>query len=156
MSNALSSWKCQVKSKIEKGESWEKIKKGEPMLDEAEFEIFKADMASDNAKSWMEWGRQMRELNIGKHHLGSCSYRGKIPVWEAEDAELARLGKLNPWLKITDLQVRYCVRARYYLDKETMEFLTNDEDMKKFEEKLVRNLPARSIAFILHKVKEIF
>jgi hypothetical protein len=71
MSNALSSWKSRVKNKIEKGESWEKIKKGEPMLDEAEFEIFKAGVASDEAKAWTEWGMQMRELNLGKHHLGS-------------------------------------------------------------------------------------
>jgi hypothetical protein len=37
-----------------------------------------------------------------------------------------------------------------------MEFFTDDEEVKKFEEKMVRNLPARSIAFILHKVKAIF
>jgi hypothetical protein len=41
------------------------------MLDEAEFEIFKAGVASDEAKAWTEWGMQMRELNLGKHHLGS-------------------------------------------------------------------------------------
>ncbi|KAM0927897.1 hypothetical protein ACQ4PT_002140 [Festuca glaucescens] len=142
MSNALSSWRSRVKNKIEKGESWEKIKKGELMLDEAEFEKFNAEMASDEAKAWTEWGQQMRVLNLGKHHLGSGGYRGKIPVWEKEDAELARLEKPNPWLKITDLHVRNFVWARYYLDKETMEFVTDDDDVKKFEEKLVRNLPA--------------
>ncbi|KAM0917192.1 hypothetical protein ACQ4PT_009630 [Festuca glaucescens] len=142
MSNALSSWRSRVKNKIQKGESWEQIKKGEPMLDEAEFEIFKAEMASDEAKAWTEWGQQMRDLNIGKHHLGSGGYRGKLPVWEKEDAELARLGKPNLWLKITDLQVRNFVRARYYLDKETMEFVTDDDDVNKFEKKLVRNLSA--------------
>jgi hypothetical protein len=57
---------------------------------------------------------------------------------------------------MTNLQVRYFVRARYTLDRKTMEFVTEDDEVKKFEEKLVRNLPARSIAFILHKVKEIF
>jgi hypothetical protein len=44
MANALSSWRSRVKNKIEKGESWEKIRRGEPMLDEAEFEKFKAEM----------------------------------------------------------------------------------------------------------------
>ncbi|KAM0915755.1 hypothetical protein ACQ4PT_010616 [Festuca glaucescens] len=142
MSNALSSWRSQVKNKIEKGESWEKIRRGEPMLDEAEFEIFKAEMASDEAKSWTEWGQQMRDLNIGVHRLGSGGYRGKIPILAAEDAELERLGKPNPWLKIQDLQLRYFVWARYYLDKVTMEFITDDDDVRKFEEKLDEELKA--------------
>ncbi|KAM0836645.1 hypothetical protein ACQ4PT_062179 [Festuca glaucescens] len=142
MSNALSSWRSRVKNKIEKGEIWEKISRGEPMLDEAEFEIFKAEMASDEAKSWTEWGQQMRDLNIGVHRLGSGGYRGKLPIWEAEDAELERLGKPNPWLKIQDLQLRYFVWARYYLDKATMEFVTDDDDVRKFEEKLDEELAA--------------
>ncbi|KAM0878024.1 hypothetical protein ACQ4PT_035131 [Festuca glaucescens] len=142
MSNALSSWRSRVKNKIEKGESWEKISRGEPMLDEAEFKIFKAEMASDEAKSWTKWGQQMRDQNIGVHRLGSSGYRGKLPIWAAEDTELERLGKDNPWLKIMDLQLMYFVRACYYLDKVTMEFCTDDDDVRKFEEKLVRNLPA--------------
>jgi len=142
MSNALSSWRTRMKGKIDKGESWEEISKREKHLDEEEFNILKADMASDDAKAWTEWGRQMKELNIGAHRLGSGGYRGKIPVWEKEDAELEKLRKPNPWLKIADLQLRYFVRARYYLDPVTMEFITDDPEVKKFEEKLVRNLPA--------------
>ncbi|KAK1643246.1 hypothetical protein QYE76_061051 [Lolium multiflorum] len=140
MSNALSSWKSRVKAKIDKGESFESIKKGEPMLDEAEFQIFKERLDSDDAKAWTEWGRQMHELNLGAHHLGSGGYRGKIPIWEKEDEELARAGKPNPWLKITDLQVRYFVRARYTLDRKTMEFVTEHDDVRKFEEKLNEQL----------------
>jgi hypothetical protein len=97
-----------------------------------------------------EWGKQMHELKLGKHRLGSSGYRGKIPVWEKEDEDFARAGKPNPWLKMTNLQVRFFLQARYYLDRLTMEFVTEDKDVKDFEEKLVRNLPARSIAFILH------
>jgi hypothetical protein len=41
-------------------------------------------------------------------------------------------------LKIADLQVRYFVRARYTLDRNTMEFVTEHDDVRKFEEKLVR------------------
>ncbi|KAK1610052.1 hypothetical protein QYE76_033725 [Lolium multiflorum] len=137
MSNALSSWKSRVKAKIDKGESFESIKKGEPMLDEAEFQIFKERLDSEDAKAWTEWGRQMHELNLGAHHLGSGGYRGKIPIWEKEDEELARAGKPNPWLKMTDPQVRYFVRARYTLDRNTMEFVTEHDDVRKFEEKLV-------------------
>jgi hypothetical protein len=141
MSNALSSWKTRVKNKITKNESWEDIKKGEPMLDEDEFKIFKAEMETDEAKAWTEWGRSMREQNIGNQRCGSGGYRGKKAIWAAEDAEVARLGKVNPWLKITDEQTRYFVRARYYLDKVTKEFVTDDDEVRLFEKKLVRNLP---------------
>ncbi|KAK1650198.1 hypothetical protein QYE76_068003 [Lolium multiflorum] len=51
MSNALSSWKSRVKAKIDKGESFESIKKLEPMLDEAEFQIFKERLDSEDAKA---------------------------------------------------------------------------------------------------------
>ncbi|KAK1561493.1 hypothetical protein QYE76_017682 [Lolium multiflorum] len=95
---------------------------------------------SEDAKAWTEWGRQMHELNLGAHHLGSGGYRGKIPIWEKEDEELARAGKPNPWLKIADLQVRYFVRARYTLDRNTMEFVTEHDDVRKFEEKLNEQL----------------
>ena len=82
----------------------------------------------------------MRELNLGNHHLGSGGYRGKQPIWDKDDAEMARLGKENPWHKITDEQVRNFVRSRYYLNKATGEFVANDDDMKAFEKVLVRNL----------------
>jgi hypothetical protein len=142
MANALSSWKTRVKNKIENKESWEKISKGEPMLDEVEFKKFKAEMETADAKAWTEWGQSMRELNLGNHQCGSGCYRGTKAIWVAEDAEVERLGKENPWLKITDEQVRNFVRARYYLDKVTKEFVTDDDDVRKLEEKLVRNLPA--------------
>jgi hypothetical protein len=80
----------------------------------------------------------MRDLNIGAHHLGSGGYRGKQPVWDKEDRELQRLGKDNPWLKITDEQIRNFVRSRYKLDWATGEFVTEDEAVKAFEKCLVR------------------
>ena len=49
-------------------------------------------------------------------------------------------GKTNPWHQITDEQVRNFVRSRYYLNKETGEFVIDDDDVKKFEKMLVRNL----------------
>ena len=88
MANALSSWRTRVKNKITKKESWEKIKKGEPMIDEDEFKIFKAEMETDEAKAWTEWGREMREQNIGNHQCGSGGYRGKKAIWAWEDAEV--------------------------------------------------------------------
>jgi hypothetical protein len=67
MANGLSSWKARVKNKMENKESWEKISKGEPMLDEVEFKKFKAEIETTDAKAWTEWGQSMRELNLGNH-----------------------------------------------------------------------------------------
>ena len=46
--------------KINKGESWEKIKAKEPMLDKEEFDQFKSFLDSEEAKAWTKWGKQMR------------------------------------------------------------------------------------------------
>ena len=146
MSTALSSWKFRVKKKIDKGLSWEKIKAKEPMLDKEEFDQFKSFLDSEEAKAWTKWGKQMRELNIGNHHCGSGGYRGKKPIWDKEDAEYARLGKENPWEKITDEQTRFFVRSRYYLDKKTGEFVTDDDAVKEFEKHLVSNLITADIS----------
>jgi len=88
----------------------------------------------------------MRELNIGNHRLGSGGYRGKQPVWDKEDAIVAKLGKENPWHKITDEQVRNFVRSRYYLNEATGEFVTDDDDVRTFEKLLVRNLISADIS----------
>ena len=77
MSNALSSWKSRVKTKIGKGQSWETISLKEPMIDEEEFNTFKAGLASEEAKIWTAWGKKMRDMNIGNHKCGSGGYRGK-------------------------------------------------------------------------------
>lgn len=139
MSTALSSWRFRVKKKINKGDSWEKISKEEPHLPREDFDALKESFNTEVAREWTAWGREMQELNIGKHHLGSGGYRGKQPIWEKEDNEYIRLGKDNPWYKITDVQTRNYVRSRYFLDWKTGEFVTNDPTVKAFEKKLVRN-----------------
>jgi hypothetical protein len=65
-----------------------------------------------------------------------------------EDAEYARLGKENLWHKFMDEQVMQFVHARYYLHPELKEFITDDDDVRKFQKKLVRNLPRISIESI--------
>jgi hypothetical protein len=92
MSTALSSWKSRVKKRILAGKSWEEIKKAEPMLDEDEFIKFKDACLTLEGIEWTEWGRRMRDLNIGNQCCGDC-YRGKKAIWAKEDAEYARLGK---------------------------------------------------------------
>ena len=81
----------------------------------------------------------MRALNLGNHHLGSGGYTGKKPIWDKEDAEVARLGLPNMWHKITDEQVRNFVRSRYYLKPGTGEFVTDYADVLEFEKTLVSN-----------------
>ena len=87
-----------------------------------------------------------RELNLGNHRLGSGGYFGKQPIWDKEDAEVAKLGKENPWHKITDEQVRNFVRSRYYLKPGTGEFVTDDKDVLEFEKVLVSNLITADIS----------
>ena len=90
----------------------------------------------------------MRDQNIGNHRCESDGYRGIKKTWDAEDAELIRLNKPNPWDKFTDEQVRNFVRARYYLYPVTKEFVTDDPNVLEFEKCLVRNLlRIKSIAF---------
>ena len=58
-----------------------------------------------------------------------------------EEAEYARLGKDNPWHKFTDEKVMQFVHARYYFHPELREFIIdNDDDVRKFQKRLVRNL----------------
>lgn len=147
MSTALSSWKSRVKNRILDGKSWEEIKKSEPMLDEDEFIKFKAACSTPEGIEWTEWGRRMRDLNIGNQRCGSGGYRGKEAIWAKEDAEYERLGKENPWDKFTDPQVMRFVRARYYLHPVLKEFVTDDEEVRKFQKLLVRNLPRISSRF---------
>ena len=92
----MSSWKCRVRRKIEKGETWEEIKTKDPMLDKEDFDAFKLSLSTEESKKWTEWGKKMRDLNLGNHRLGSGGYRGKQPIWDKEDAEVERLGKENP------------------------------------------------------------
>ena len=127
------------------------IKTKDPMLDKEDFDAFKLSLSTEESKKWTEWGKKMWDLNLGNHRLGSGGYRGKQPIWDKEDAEVERLGKENPWHKIADEQVRNFVRSRYYLVKDTGEFVTDDDDVKRFEKVLVRNLIYRvDIFFYMH------
>jgi hypothetical protein len=90
----------------------------------------------------------MQDLNIGNQHCGGGGYRGKKAIWAKEDTEYARLGKENPWHKFMDEQVMQFVHARYYLHPKLKEFVTDDDDVRKFQKKLVRNLPRISIESI--------
>ena len=92
----------------------------------------------------------MRADNIGKHHLGSGGYKGKKPIWDKEDEVLRKLGRSNPFDRFTGEQVRNFVRARYYLDPKTNEFVTDDPEVQAFEQEYVSNLPRIKVGCFLY------
>jgi hypothetical protein len=130
-----------VKKRIDKKESWEEIKKHEPLLEHDDYDLFKKELETDTFKALSALGKKMYEQNIGHDCLGSGGYRGIQHVCDKEDAKLIRLGKPNMFDKFTDPQVWNFVRARYYLCPNTKEFKTTDKAVKEFEKLLVSNLP---------------
>jgi hypothetical protein len=146
MITALASWRTRVKKRIDKDESWEEIKKHEPLLDL----LFKEELETDTFKALSALGKKMYEQNLGHHRLGSGGYRGIQEVWDKKDAELIRLGKPNMFDKFTDPQVRNFVRARYYLCPKTKEFKTLVNAMQEFEKLVVSNLPWISSRFAIN------
>ena len=144
MSKALSTWKSNVKRMIEKGESYEKIKEKNPSITEDDYNDFKINCSSTANSESSEWGKQMRELNIGEHTLGPGGYRVAEPIWDKEDAERAEQGLPPRFEKYSgNKQTRNYVRARYKEDPITKE-LTTDPKTRALELVLVRNTPPRN------------
>ena len=144
MSKALSTWKSNVKRMIEKGESYEKIKEKNPSITEDDYNDFKINCSSTASSQSSEWGKQMRELNIGEHTLGPGGYRVAEPIWDKEDAERAEQGLPPRFEKYSgNKQTRNYVRARYKEDPITKE-LTTDPKTRALELVLVRNTPPRN------------
>ena len=144
MSKALSTWKSNVKRMIEKGESYEKIKEKNPSITEDDYNDFKINCSSTANSQSSEWGKQMRELNIGEHTLGPGGYRVAEPIWDKEDAERAEQGLPPRFEKYSgNKQTRNYVRARYKEDPITKE-LTTDPKTRALELVLVRNTPPRN------------
>ena len=143
MSKALSTWKSNVKRMIEKGESYEKIKEKNPSITEDDYNDFKINCSSTASSQSSEWGKQMRELNIGEHTLGPGGYRVAEPIWDKEEADRAEQGLPPLFDKYGDKQTRNFVRARYKEDPVTKE-LTTDPKTRALELVLVRNTPPRN------------
>ena len=144
MSKALSTWKSNVKRMIEKGESYEKIKEKNPSITEDDYNDFKINCSSTASSQSSEWGKQMRELNIGEHTLGPGGYRVAEPIWDKEEADRAEQGLPPLFEKYSgNKQTRNFVRARYKEDPITKE-LTTDPKTRALELVLVRNTPPRN------------
>ena len=144
MSTALSTWRSAVKKMIDKGDSYEKIKVKYPLMSEDEYKEFKIKCSTSATSESSQWGKEMRELNLGEHKLGPGGYRVAEPIWDKEDAERAEQG-LPPHFEeySSDKQTRNYVRARYKEDPITKE-LTTDPKTRALELLLVRNTPPRN------------
>ena len=97
-------------------------------------------------KALRMWGRQMRDKNLGNHHLGSRGYPGVQEKWAKEDAELEDQKKPNPYDKYHDPKAKNYIRSRYYFDKKGNLVTTKKvQDLEKTL--LVRNLITSLLSF---------
>ena len=92
MSTALSTWRSAVKRMIDKGDTYEKIKAKYPLMSEDEYKEFKIKCESSATSESSQWGKEMRELNLGEQKLGSSGYRVAEPIWDKENVERAEQG----------------------------------------------------------------
>jgi hypothetical protein len=103
-----------VKTLIEKDKlGYSELAKKEPLVTEQDFNEFKSKCESIVGKAKSQRGKQLRDMNIGTHHLGSGGYKVAVPKWEKEDAEAIARGETPPFHDITDPQAHYFVRARF-------------------------------------------
>ena len=143
MSTALATWRAALKRRILRGDSYEKIKETNPSISEADYLEFKIKCESNASAESSQWGKDMRDLNLGVHKLGPGGYRVAEPIWDKEDAECAEQGLPPLFDKYRDKQTRNYVRAQYKVDPVTKE-LTTDPKTKALELVLVRNTPPRN------------
>lgn len=80
MSMALATWRGTVKRMIEKGDSYEKIKEKNPSISEDDYKKFKIKCESNATMESNQWGKDMRDLNLGGHQLGPGGYRVTEPI----------------------------------------------------------------------------
>lgn len=138
-----------MKRMIDKGDSYEKINSKNPSISEDGYKEFKIKCESKATAESSQWGKEMRELNLGVHQLGPGGYRVAEPIWDKEDAERAEQGLPPRFEKYGDKQTRNYVRARYKVDPVTKE-LTTDAKTRALELVLVRNTPHVISSIWLH------
>ena len=139
----MATGRAAVKRRIEKGDIYEKIKETNPSISEADYREFKIKCESGASEESSQWGKEMRDLNLGVHKLGPGGYRVAEPIWDKEDAERAEQGLPPCFEKYRDKQTRNFVSARYKEDPVTKE-LTTDPKTKELELVLVWNTPPRN------------
>ena len=148
-----------MKAKIEKGLSWKEISAKESYIDLEEFEALKLSLASPEAEKWTEWGKKMRALNLGNHHLRSDGYAGKSPFGTRR---MPRLRNLE--LRTYGIKSRTSKLGTLFgpatMKPGTGEFVIDYQDVLDFEKMLVRNLItmdiSKSICVDFYMVSRLF
>ena len=70
----------------------QELKAKYPLISEDNYKEFKIKCESSATSESSQWGKEMRQLNIGAHQLGPGGYRVAEPVWDKEDAKRAEQG----------------------------------------------------------------
>ena len=81
-----------MKAMIDKGDSYDKIKAKYPLMSEDDYKEFKFKCESPATSESSQWGKEMRQLNLGVHQLGPGCYRVAEPIWDKEEADRAEQG----------------------------------------------------------------
>ncbi|KAK1666298.1 hypothetical protein QYE76_054457 [Lolium multiflorum] len=121
----IASYKYMVRKLIAEGKGFEEVHSSFPHVTQADFDAFLANEELQATKNRKLWGKEMRELNIGNHNLGSRGYEGKEPYWAKEDEANINADIENPWLKYKDPLERRFIRSRYHKKKLTGELVTD-------------------------------
>ena len=69
---------------ISNGVSYEKIKEANPSISKNHYQEFKLKCEDTTTSESSQWGKDMRELNLGVHRLGPGGYRLAGPKWDKE------------------------------------------------------------------------
>src|SRR4051812_16923034 len=123
---------------ISDGVCYEKIKEANPSISEAGYHELKLKCEDTSTSESNQWGKDMRELNLGVHRLGPDSYRVAEPKWDKEDAERAAQGLPPRYKKYGYKPTNNYVRARYKVNSVTGEIST-DPKVQQLERVLVKN-----------------
>ncbi|KAK1614363.1 hypothetical protein QYE76_019880 [Lolium multiflorum] len=163
----LSSYKYMVRKLIAEGKGFEEVHSAFPHVTQADFDAFVANEELQATKNRKLWGKEMRELNIGNHNLGSRGYEGKEPYWAKEDEAYVNAGIENPWLKYKDPLERRFIRSRYHKKKLTGELVTdpkvvtdiiwftNDKKVLALEKKLALSTPCTFLMRVNDELKDV-
>ena len=85
-----------VRERIAKGAGFTEIHGHFPKVTQEDFEAFLANEELEYTKKQCQWGKDMRDMNIGVHHLGCRGYPGKEESWEKEDQAYEQAQVENP------------------------------------------------------------
>src|SRR4051812_156706 len=102
MITSLATWRSTMKKMICKGVNYEKIKESNPSINETDYEEFKLKCEDTSTRESSQWGKSMRELNLGVHRPVPGGYRGAGTKMGKEGAERSPAGPTPPFSKYGD------------------------------------------------------